>query len=491
VAVLLSARTTEQLTHKSRDLLSFLRECEQASMVVDLGALAYTLQVGREPMEERLGLLVSSVDELQSRLESYLAGEQGIEGLHRGQVKGNKDTLFWFETDADLQQTVQKWLTERKLPQLVDLWAKGLKVEWSRTYGERKPARISLPKYPFAKERYWRERPDAAPAALNPGAAGALHPLLHENVSTVRQLGYRSTFSGTQPLLAGWRLGGNPGGAARSMVAAVVFLEMARAAVELASASSQPSGQRTAIELVNVTWSDAVMLQDTQPMAVALFPKGLDELGYEIYSPDDDDVVHCQGRAVLRRKFLPTRLDLAGLRPRMEHGRLDARDHYDALARHGIEYAPAYQGIAAIHRGNRELLAEIDVRSAAGEGLVLNPMVLDGALQAASDLLSPANAPSLPLAVQSVRVLAPCTQQMVAWVRDSGEASGQGSGRVDVDLCDGQGNVCIEMRGVTYEAQSQPGVPALSLAQARVALHEPKAAVLAAGGSAKPRVALV
>jgi len=47
------------------------------------------------------------------------------------------------------------------------------------------------------------------------------------------------------------------------------------------------------------------------------------------------------------------------------------------------------------------------------------------------------------------------------------------------------------MRGVTYEAQSQPGVPALSLAQARVALHEPKAAVLAAGGSAKPRVALV
>jgi acyl transferase domain-containing protein len=35
---------------------------------------------------------------------------------------------------------------------------KGLVFDWKRLYGERKPKRISLPTYPFARERYWIPR---------------------------------------------------------------------------------------------------------------------------------------------------------------------------------------------------------------------------------------------------------------------------------------------------------------------------------------------
>ncbi|WP_208738446.1 hypothetical protein, partial [Paenibacillus ottowii] len=38
---------------------------------------------------------------------------------------------------------------------IVDLWVKGLAMNWSMLYGDAKPQRISLPAYPFAKERYW------------------------------------------------------------------------------------------------------------------------------------------------------------------------------------------------------------------------------------------------------------------------------------------------------------------------------------------------
>ena len=58
VVILLSARTVVQLQQKTCDLLDFLRK-RNAS--VDLIEMAYTLQVGREAMEERLGMVVSSV----------------------------------------------------------------------------------------------------------------------------------------------------------------------------------------------------------------------------------------------------------------------------------------------------------------------------------------------------------------------------------------------------------------------------------------------
>ncbi len=34
-------------------------------------------------------------------------------------------------------------------------WAKGAAVDWSLLYEGEKPKRVSLPVYPFAKERYW------------------------------------------------------------------------------------------------------------------------------------------------------------------------------------------------------------------------------------------------------------------------------------------------------------------------------------------------
>ena len=48
---------------------------------VDLIAMAYTLQVGREAMEERLGMVVSSVEQLAEKLEAYIEGQHEIEDV--------------------------------------------------------------------------------------------------------------------------------------------------------------------------------------------------------------------------------------------------------------------------------------------------------------------------------------------------------------------------------------------------------------------------
>jgi len=153
----LSARTAEQLKQKARDLLNFIHQARS----IDLVEMAYTLQVGRQPMDQRLGFVVSSIQQLAEKLQAYLASERGIEDAYQGQAIHNNDTLSLFSADVDLQQAIDRWIANKKLSRLLELWVKGLEVDWSKLYGEVKPQRVSLPAYPFAKERYWI---DTAPA---------------------------------------------------------------------------------------------------------------------------------------------------------------------------------------------------------------------------------------------------------------------------------------------------------------------------------------
>ncbi|NJM14963.1 MAG: hypothetical protein HC896_05900 [Bacteroidales bacterium] len=95
VIIALSARTKDQLKEKAQDLLGFIQPEKQHSQhaasptPIDLPTMAYTLLVGREPMDERLGFIVSSASQLTEKLQAYLDGKQHVEHTFQGQVKGN------------------------------------------------------------------------------------------------------------------------------------------------------------------------------------------------------------------------------------------------------------------------------------------------------------------------------------------------------------------------------------------------------------------
>ncbi|HEU4888667.1 MAG TPA: beta-ketoacyl synthase N-terminal-like domain-containing protein, partial [Thermoanaerobaculia bacterium] len=147
----LSARTAGQLQQKAQDLLHFLR----ASAPVDLADLAYTLQVGRDAMEERLGFVVSGVEQLEARLSAWVRGEKNIEDAHQGHVEAGSDGMNVIARDEDMQKAVDQWIARKKFSKLLELWVSGLTVDWNKLHGDVKPRRVSLPAYPFAKERYW------------------------------------------------------------------------------------------------------------------------------------------------------------------------------------------------------------------------------------------------------------------------------------------------------------------------------------------------
>jgi acyl transferase domain-containing protein/acyl carrier protein/SAM-dependent methyltransferase len=289
--VVLSAKNAEQLKQRAGQLVEAIEQRPLGDD--DLMDMAYTLQVGRDAMECRLAVMAGSMVELKSRLQSYFSGERAIEGFYQGETKREKETLAVL-ADEDMARTIEAWVEKGKYGKLLELWVRGLSFDWQRLYGEAKPRRISLPTYPFARERHWVEtRAEAAAAGLNGSGGAMLHPLLHRNMSDSSVQRFSTRLNGDESCLRAEN--------GSRVLPDVAHLEIARAAMATAAGKDTQDG----VGLEQVEWLRPVAVgADGLDLHVELFAGEDKKVGYEIYSgvagsEDEARVIHSQGWAVV------------------------------------------------------------------------------------------------------------------------------------------------------------------------------------------------
>lgn len=100
-------------------------------------------------------MIVGSLKEFEEKLEDFVNGQDAIDDLYLGRIERKQEGPTEFTTDKDWQKAMAGWIAKGKLSKLLNLWVKGLEVDWNKLYSGAKPKRISLPTYPFAKERCW------------------------------------------------------------------------------------------------------------------------------------------------------------------------------------------------------------------------------------------------------------------------------------------------------------------------------------------------
>ncbi|MDC8758420.1 SDR family NAD(P)-dependent oxidoreductase [Janthinobacterium fluminis] len=443
--VLLSAKNAERLQAQAQQLLAAI----EANGWGDdrLAELAYTLQVGREAMEERLALVVDSMAQLKERLAAFVAGQSGIADLFRGQVKRNKEALAVFGADEDMARAIEAWIAKGKLHKLVDLWVKGLAFDWSKLYGEQKPIRMSLPTYPFARERYWVPPGAAQPPAEVDGGLVALHPLVQRNTSDLSEQRFSTRLTGNEFFLADHVVQG------KRVLPGVAYLEMAREAIRLAVGRQGAPG----ITLSHVVWGRPIVVEDTPAdVHIALLPEDNGGLSYEIYSEAGGErLLHSQGRAATGAAGAPLTLDLARLRQVCTE-EVPAAQLYARFRRQGLAYGPAHQALTALYRGEGTLLARLELPpavAATASRFHLHPSLLDGALQALLGFAPEEQdgmRTALPFALQELQVLGDCGERMWAVARPSQGSQAQDTvQKFDLDLCKDDGAVCVRLNGFT------------------------------------------
>ncbi|MBB3120979.1 SDR family NAD(P)-dependent oxidoreductase [Pseudoduganella violacea] len=437
-AVLLTARDPARLQEAARQLRAALAAGRfDAAALPDL---AYTLQTGRDHWECRLALVVRSLQELETQLDDYLT--------RPGQA-GHASTL------AKLP-AVQAPQAFAGLAPALAAWLDGAAVDWLSLPGARRARRIGAPTYPFARERYWID----APAMAAPGAGAWLHPLLQRNHSTFAQHCFISHFSGDEAWFADHRVAG------RKLLSGAAQLELARAAIEQASAQATP-----ALQLQNIAWLRPLAADAGTTLRVTLNKRGAERVLWQIETENAGGWQACSsGEAVLTAPAPMAAADLGALLQTCGQRQLDSDTAYRTFESMGIEYGPFHRGLARLHLGDGMAVARLDLPQAAGSGFVLHPGLLDAAFQAALGVFAGngGGGATMPFSLDALDIHGPLTPSMYAVLRVSELAAARPELQVlDIDLYDQHGAACASARNLCLRASQPAALPAAPVLAAR------------------------
>jgi acyl transferase domain-containing protein/acyl carrier protein len=197
----LSAKDEERLNVYANQMLNFIKnkvnipfdqdyyqgageqESGAAKPSFRLEDVCYTLQIGREPMPERLAIIAGSLVELIQKLEKYCLGKTDFTHFFRGNSRNYEDISRLFIEGREGREYLRILLDDRKNYKLAQLWAAGIDVKWEDLYKNPLPKLIVLPTYPFKNERYWLpHKKQAVPNGLlsearpTPKLAGSYNP---------------------------------------------------------------------------------------------------------------------------------------------------------------------------------------------------------------------------------------------------------------------------------------------------------------------------
>ncbi|ACL76718.1 type I polyketide synthase [Ruminiclostridium cellulolyticum] len=185
-----SARSQTALKTLVAQYIGYLEACKAE----DFHSICYTANTGREHYNYRLSVLADSLDELLLRLNFFLnSGAYSFENayIYYGAYfmidKDRPRTGVFDFTDKEIKEITNSAKTKMEefllnknrqelLHELMELYTKGAEIEWERLYTGEGRRKISLPAYPFEKNRCWINIPHSAQSMVQS------QDILYENV---------------------------------------------------------------------------------------------------------------------------------------------------------------------------------------------------------------------------------------------------------------------------------------------------------------------
>ncbi|WP_160716715.1 SDR family NAD(P)-dependent oxidoreductase [Chitinophaga solisilvae] len=445
VIIVLSAQHREQLQETAATLKDYLTAHETLTPE----DVAFTLQTGRDALQERAGFIADDRNILLEKLTVIATAEIWDEDIYTGKVKLHRSEHL--SANEDSIASVKQWITAGQYTRLLEAWVKGEVIDWSLLYHDKdmQPDKVSLSLNPFVKEQMpaTTDIPVTEPASI--AKYRELHPLLHQNISTLTAQRFSSVFTGEEFFFRDHEIHG------RLLLPGVAYLEMIREAVV------QSTGAAGNISIKGLTWQQPVTAGgNPEKVLLELHPVRDNEMAFECYSEKAADtlVMYASGTAVIRELPPPAVYDIAALTEKFSHNRYPADKLYQQYREKGFAYGPGMQAVSELFAGEGQILSRLVLPEALQAHLndfMLHPSLMDAALQTtgAFHLLPdvadwPAPGSALPYLLDEVLIYSSCTPVMWAAARPDPAGTLQGPlFRADVDLCDENGKVCIVLKG--------------------------------------------
>ena len=438
-------------------------------------------QAARIPMLSTVTGKYAAAGDVSGEIAVHMDAEYWVQNLRRSVLfapaiqklcAGGKDTFIELSPHPILLPSIEASAREvqpralavpslrREKPALASmlaalgtLYAAGRKIDWERFYPE--DARcVSLPQYPFQRERCWPEPADPNRARLR--GADSETPLL----------GHRFE-SSLEPNVLLWeadlQIANLPYLNDHRVLRSAVF--PAAAHLEMALSAAKRIFPDQAFEVRNAVFVSAAYLPDTgsRTFQLALTPDGNGSFAFATRSRGDqgEPAWPLRSQGILHRvafdASVPDAVSLAELQRRCTTHR-DAQDHYARTAKSGLQYGPAFQLVQEAWVGDGETLCRLrsDAQDAARD--VIHPTILDACLQAMAHVRPQlqdfrAEDTYLPVSIEQVFLhrAIPSGCDLFSYARLTNADSKRGTFRTDLQLLDAEGNVLVDIAGMELQ----------------------------------------
>lgn len=404
----LSAKTNESLEKQAQLLLSALSSLDNK----DINNLAYTLQVGRAQLSNRLIIIASNISELSQHLGAYISGKFNKQ-IMTSKLGGEDISEFSFNNEtSELKKLAARWVT-------------GQHVDWSARY-KRPYRRLRLPTYVFSGKDYHIGL-SASKFKSDIDKSECFDGYLRADAFYFRDHEVRG-----QKILPG------------SM------------ALEVVRSNYLKNDQFKPIKFKNISWLNPLTMSEGvlhPQINFTSFEENSLFSDFKFTDADNSQMSYMRGRICeLEAVKDQDRIDVTAIQSQL--ARQDITDFYEKYRSLGIIYGPSFQVVKQLYAHDGRVLArlEADDEVCSGEKFVLHPAILDGAFHAALNLFAHDVKPSLalPVGIETLEVYKPLKYSM--WASLSLVSVKQGLIKFDIDLTDSEGVIALKVKSFTLKS---------------------------------------
>ncbi|MFH0997755.1 MAG: type I polyketide synthase [Pseudomonadota bacterium] len=340
-----------------------------------VGDICFTANTGRSPFARKMAVIAATRDELRERLAAYRQG-MACKGLYGPDRPGDSDGVspigrdHFFPGDPDA------------LPaDIANEFVKGGAITWNDYYRGGGFRKVSLPTYPFQRQRYWVENRGTGTPKDREKAFSPWGKRLHLPFS--REVRFENRLSENSPAhLSDHRLLGAVVVSAASQVSMVLA-----SAGEAFGADASRIGEMVFFQpLIIPVNGDKTVQLIFLPGEAGVLTFRMVSVGHGREEKDSSWTTHSSGTVFIASKDKPVsalpEFDPDGIRSRT--GRILAGDEFYA-ARHqsGYQFGPSFRRAEKIWQGENETLCKMApyFPDGEGDGYPIHPGLLDACFQ--------------------------------------------------------------------------------------------------------------
>jgi len=437
-----SAKNKERLSEYIKKHIEFL-ENKREDDTFSLSSYAYTLQTCREEMEERFAVETENAEFLAEALKGYINGEV-ISHCYTDSIESGKELVKTLSASATWNNYIKTVVEKEDYKTLAALWVKGIKVDWKSFYREGRFEKISIPLYPFKKDRYWLPEGNTA-SSLKP----VLHPLIDENVSTIDMVLFKKFLSQKDFFIKDHNIQGI------TILPGVAYLEMARAAGELAAG-------KTIVAISDVIWAQAIEVEKTGRDSFIGFTKVNNSLSYNIYYTSlGKNITASQGKILMSDQLETGNgkvYDINYIEKRCGNA-IGKEDAYSLFKTLGFLYGESFKSIQRIKSGKTEAIGMYklpDIDEVKNPAYKLIIPVMDAALQTimgtGSEDEDGETRQFIPFALKRLIIYDRIPEEGYTYIRLNSRNEDGSVRKFDISILDEKGKEAVLFEGFTSRA---------------------------------------